>query len=289
MALTVPGPHLFTNEINMAISRASRSSRLVQLCSPLWVQIEHWLFLDPWEGFLPWRSERRRHVQLCSDAPSFAWGVVLGPETISVFASDYWSDSHLHFDIATKEALALANVLESFASWISQLGIDKVPDLVLYLMPSSEYFLRSFHPMFRKSPLYPFLVQSRWFSIASLIPYGYLAFADGLGQSAPHVWRRSWPLSRLNGPYLKCLVWPFWLAPSNFSPYPTPGCAGVNMFAQYPASHSPALFCNPYAFPPIALIPSVFFFFPALWLFLMFIQGGFGSLCFGLRPPNVVL
>ena len=108
MALAVPGARLFTNEINMAISRASRSSRPVKLCSPLRAEIEYWLFLDSWEGFLPWRSERHRHLQLFSDASSFTWGGVLGPETISVFASDKWSDSHLHSEITTKEALALA-------------------------------------------------------------------------------------------------------------------------------------------------------------------------------------
>ena len=51
-----------------------------------------------------------------------------------------------------------------------------------------------------------------------------------------------------------------------FSPYPTPGCAGVNVFAQTPASHSPSLFGNPYAFPPIALIAQLFHFLRSLSL-----------------------
>ena len=32
-----------------------------------------------------------------------AWGGVLGPGTISVLASDYWPDSHLHCDITRKD------------------------------------------------------------------------------------------------------------------------------------------------------------------------------------------
>ena len=124
MASAVPGARLFTKEINMSISKASRSSRPVKFGTALRAEIEHWLFLDSWDGFRSWRSECHRHVQLYSDASSFAWGGVLGPGTISVVASDYGPDSHLHCDITTKEALGLANVLESFASLISNSWVD---------------------------------------------------------------------------------------------------------------------------------------------------------------------
>ena len=56
----------------------------------------------------------------------------------------------------------------------------------------------------------------------------------------------------------KCSLWLFWPAPSTlFTLSYTPGCADVNIFAQHPASHSPSLFSNPYAFPSIALFPQV--------------------------------
>ena len=45
MSMAVPGARLFTNEINLAISRASRSSRPLPLSGPLRREIEHWLFL----------------------------------------------------------------------------------------------------------------------------------------------------------------------------------------------------------------------------------------------------
>ena len=128
MALAVPGARSFTNEINVAISKASRSSRPIRLSTPLRAEIGHSLFPESWEGFLPWRSELHRHIQLCSDAPSFGWGGVWGPYTISVVTSDYWSDSHLPCDIAKKEALALANVLEPFASSISNSWVDVFVD-----------------------------------------------------------------------------------------------------------------------------------------------------------------
>ena len=53
MSMAVPGARLFTNEINLAISRASRSSRPLPLSGPLRREIEHWLFLKSWSGFLP--------------------------------------------------------------------------------------------------------------------------------------------------------------------------------------------------------------------------------------------
>ena len=42
-----------------------------------------------------------------------------------------------------------------------------------------------------------------------------------------------------------------------FSPWPSPECVGVNLFAQFSGHHSPDLFRNPYVFPPICLIPNV--------------------------------
>ena len=48
MSIAVPGARLFTNEINMAISRASYSSGRLLLSVPLRREIEHWLVLKSW-------------------------------------------------------------------------------------------------------------------------------------------------------------------------------------------------------------------------------------------------
>ena len=71
-ALAVPGARLFTNEINLAISKATRSSRPITLSGPLKAEIASWTFLESWEGFLPWRSEFHRQIVLCSDVGSSA-------------------------------------------------------------------------------------------------------------------------------------------------------------------------------------------------------------------------
>jgi len=91
----------FTNEINLAISRASRSARPVRLLGPFRAELEHWLFLESWEGFLPWRSEFHRQVTLYSDASRFAWGGSF-PGAFPRCISNYWDRSSISYDIAVK-------------------------------------------------------------------------------------------------------------------------------------------------------------------------------------------
>ena len=87
MSLAVLGARLYTNEINMAVSRASKSSpRPILITKPLRQEIEHWLFLKSWPGFLPWRSEIHNQFVLYTDASSFAWGSVFEPSGIPVVA-----------------------------------------------------------------------------------------------------------------------------------------------------------------------------------------------------------
>lgn len=79
MALVVPGARLFTNDINMAISRSTLSSRPVKLEGNLRTELEQWLFLESWDGLLPWQLEHHRQIRLFSDASSYAWGGCLFP------------------------------------------------------------------------------------------------------------------------------------------------------------------------------------------------------------------
>ena len=90
MSLAVPGARLYVNEINLAISGATRSSRPVKMSPALRKEIEHWLFLASWDGFLPWRSEKHTHVKLFSDSSHFAWGGALSPNAVEVNVYDYW-------------------------------------------------------------------------------------------------------------------------------------------------------------------------------------------------------
>ena len=89
MSLVVPGARLYVNEINLAVSLVTRSSRPLKMSPALKKEIEHWLFLESWDGFLPWRSEKHPHVKLFSDSSHFAWGGALSPNAIDVNVYDY--------------------------------------------------------------------------------------------------------------------------------------------------------------------------------------------------------
>ena len=128
MSMAVPGARLFTNEITLAISRASRSSRPLPLSVPLRLEIEHWLFLNSWSGFLPWRSERHHQFVMYTDASSNRWAGVLNPTAAPLYASDYRPVEILSSDIAVKEALGLSNALLSFDATIQDSRVDVYVD-----------------------------------------------------------------------------------------------------------------------------------------------------------------
>jgi len=84
LALAVPGVRLFTNEMNLAISRGSRSKKPSRLSGALLQEVQHWRFLENWPGVLPWREEKHVQVLLASDASLYAWGGVrFAPGAIS--------------------------------------------------------------------------------------------------------------------------------------------------------------------------------------------------------------
>ena len=89
MSMAMPGARLFTNEINLAISRASPSSRPLSLLGPLRREIEHWLFLKASLGFPPWRSERHHQFVLFTYASSYRWAGVPNPNAVPLSASDF--------------------------------------------------------------------------------------------------------------------------------------------------------------------------------------------------------
>lgn len=104
--MAVPGARLFTNEINHAISKASRSMRPLIIMDALRKEIEHWRFLNTWEGHLPWLEDEHSHIVLCTDASPFGWGGVLSPDSICLLTSDYWTEEHKGLSINVKEARA---------------------------------------------------------------------------------------------------------------------------------------------------------------------------------------
>lgn len=272
MALAVPGARMYVNEINLAISRAARSSRPQKLCAALKKEIEHWLFLEAWDGFLPWRSEKHSHVSLFSDASGFAWGGALSPDAITANINDYWDATTLHADIATKETLALNNVLITFGDTIKNSWVDAFVD--------SQTLIRSWNRQGSRSSSLIAALKKLFNTMMMLNIDLHLTFVPG-SQNPADAPSRS---LRLQDAKLSPSMWEIvqdlfggkrghsvdlMARPSNvqadlegnplpfFSETPLPGAFGVNLFAQLPGHHDRLLFQNPYVFPPICLIPHV--------------------------------
>lgn len=272
LSAAVPAARLFTNEINMAISKASRSSKPVRISQDLRREIEHWLFLESWTGYLPWRTETHYQIKIHSDASSYAWGGVLNPGEISVSISDYWSDFDLAKDIVTKETLALSNVLAAFAQRLTDSWVDVYVDnrslvdawkrqgarshsfsdalkSVFMVAFSANFHLNLIHiPSHHNVADAP----SRTLSLqdATLAAETWGTIQSQFGGSRGHsVDLMALPSNVMVDRHHSPL--PF------ISPFPTPGCLGVNIFAQCPSQYPEGIFSNPYVFPPIVLIPRV--------------------------------
>ena len=129
-SLAIPGTRLFLNEIYNIIGKRLRhgSSKLIPVSGLLRQELQQWLFLESWSGCLPWRQEIHRQMKLCSDASSFAWGCVLGPDTIAAVIRDFWPVDQRDLHINVKEALALANALDAFSSSLRDSWVDVYTD-----------------------------------------------------------------------------------------------------------------------------------------------------------------
>ncbi|CAH3163813.1 unnamed protein product, partial [Porites lobata] len=92
--IAVPAAQLYCREIFKATAGYKKSARPVKIHSLLREEIEHWRFLDSWEGTLPWPSERHIVLEILSDASDYAWGgVIRSPGAPPVTIRDYWTAS----------------------------------------------------------------------------------------------------------------------------------------------------------------------------------------------------
>ena len=268
----VPAARLFTREMNAAISQGLRSQKAVLLHGAFREEISHWLFLESWDDPLPWRDERHVQISVATDASASGWGATV----ISPFRqemSGYWSCEELSWDIATKEAMAIHNSLLSCRDKLRNAQVDALVDnqavvhtwnnqggrssslnidmkkLFATTMELNVYLHLSYiqtnenpaeEPSRRSSSMDCQLPEDLWQIIQkeSGGPGGHTfdlmgldsnARKDGSGNSLPH-----------------------------FTPGPSPGSSGVNLFAQDPTRHAqgPAM-RRPYVFPPLILVGPV--------------------------------
>uniref|UniRef100_A0A8W8LNN4 Uncharacterized protein n=1 Tax=Magallana gigas TaxID=29159 RepID=A0A8W8LNN4_MAGGI len=110
MDLAVAGCRLFCREVNLVISRAVKSSRHVCLTDELREELEHWRFLDSWEGCCQWRGECHQQVILSSDAFLYKYGAVVEQGRNRYEIGDFFEE-HDQRHIYLKEADAVYKVL----------------------------------------------------------------------------------------------------------------------------------------------------------------------------------
>ena len=73
-SLAVPAIRFFTREVNHHIGKALKTSKAVRITEALRKELEQWVFLDDWDGFLPWKDEHHLVVKIISDSSNSGWG-----------------------------------------------------------------------------------------------------------------------------------------------------------------------------------------------------------------------
>jgi uncharacterized protein YukE len=197
----------------------------------------------------------------------------LSTSAIAVQASDYW-DAQAHAkDITVKETLALAKVLSSFSQTIGNAWVDVFTDSQALIKAWQRQGARSH--AFSQSLKEVFQVMT---SLNIELHLFYIPSADNPADGPSR--RLSLQDAKLSDQLWKSVQQQFggetghsvdlMALPSNaqknhngellpfFAPHPSPGCRGVNIFAQSPGlGVAEPLFQNAYVFPPICLIAQV--------------------------------
>lgn len=125
LSLMVPAAKLYTRQIARAISQFNSSTKPIPMTGDLRQEIEHWRFIDNWEGCLPWRKEEHSVLKVIfSDASLAQWGGVLStPQGIRT-AGDYFQGDAMSTDIAVKESYGLLYTIRAFQSELKNCRVD---------------------------------------------------------------------------------------------------------------------------------------------------------------------
>ena len=124
-SLAVPAARLFTRQINAHIGKGIKHSKPVKMTNQLRQELEHWKFLDNWNGFLPWKQEKHFSVEIISDASDSGWGGILSSSGSHQQSRDYLDKEDIDLPgIAIREAKAPFKTLSSFSNEIYNGRVD---------------------------------------------------------------------------------------------------------------------------------------------------------------------
>ena len=258
--LAIPSAKFFSKEVNRSIGLASKNSRMVKVIDTLREEIQYWRFLDNWSGFAPWRDERHLQISLASDASDYKWGALLWRGDIKEEFGDFWEkddDRPIHL----KEAGALLNALRSSKEIIENHRVDVFVDN----MP----LLHAWENQKGKDPRLNQMMKELYKVCQECNICLKLHYINSKGNPADSGSRsislsdstlslEKWQIvEKAFGPHSvdlmaldsNCMRDSDGVPLRHFTPYPTPGSSGVNVFCQEINKEE-----NPYVFPPFNLI-----------------------------------
>ena len=261
MAVAIPGATFFMREMNNSISAAQRSGQPVPLAGPLRQELQHWEFLRSWDGVSKWKQERHLVVDLATDASGYKWAGKLlkdlGPATV---ISDYFAsedDRPIHI----KEAEALIFTLQALGDEIKHHRVDVLTDSMALIGAwnrqgsKSASFNTCLKQLFATTITLDLDVQLKYIN-TKVNPAD--APSRALSKKDAHLAGAYWRiLDDMFGPHTcdlmaldsNAMVSRDGTVLKHFTPHPTPGSSGENVFTQAVGQEK-----NPYAFPPIAMI-----------------------------------
>lgn len=256
--LVVPASRLYSREVHRAIGMAERNSRRVEVVGALREEIEFWKFLDNWNGFVSWRSERHLQISLATDSSGYKWGALVFSQKESF--GDFWGIDDKR-PIHLKEGDALLNALLSLGKQVENHRVDAYVDnkALVHVWENQGGKDVRFNNIMKS--IFVFTEKNNVDLKLHFIPSGDNA-ADGPSRSLSfqdcQLSGKSWSEIQLAyGPHSVDLM----ALDSNvmlnergeklrhFTQGPSPLSSGINVFSQ-----DVSLEDNPYVFPPFCLI-----------------------------------
>lgn len=258
--LAVPAAKLYTREANLAIGRAIKNSRMIQVKGKLREEIAHWEFLDSWEGFVPWRSEKHLQVVLATDASAFRWAAIVNQENKLGDFFDQNDTRPIHLKEADALYKTLLSLVDKFAnhrvdalvdnqavvaSWEREGGrCSELNDIMKSIFVLCQKKNIDLHLQYIPTDMNPADSGSRLLSLQDcrLSVKSWEILQEKFGPHSIDLMALDSNVMRdIKGNPLK-----------HFTPYPCPSLSPVNVFAQDFASDD-----NPYVYPPFCLVSPV--------------------------------
>lgn len=261
MTLVIPAAKLYIRDVNQAISYTLKNSKPAPLNESLRSEIEHWRFLDHWEGVSPWRPEQHLQVSMATDASMFRYGVALISDKGNTRCfGDYWSNGD-NRPIHLKEASAVLNAIRALESKLRDHRVDiKIDNMAVLHAWNNEgsknreltNIIKSIFEIVWKCniDLHLQYVPSKLNEADR--PSREISYSDCMLLSK--IWKK---IENAYGPHTVDLM----STDANvmqdtdgnplrhFTRYPTPASNGVNVFVQDISKEE-----NPYVFPPFNLV-----------------------------------